>query len=121
MKHQALQQQLTSLQANAQGDLALGIVDASAPAFLLNRGFVAAITDTDVGDLTLTFTNEQAAGTQAIVSITLLSATPGLVSVVPVAATGLQVLTWSCSVGMDADTAAADIDYWVRVTPVSAA
>lgn len=111
-----------NLIANAQGDVALASVDADAvaPAFLMNRGF-SALTRNGAGDYALTLSNAQLMTTQAVVLGQVRAATPGLISVVATSTTSLQVLTWSCTVGMDADTAAADIDFYVRVTGVPAA
>lgn len=118
------QQQAGSLQAQAQGDAALANVDADnggTPAYFFNRGFAAAITDNGTGDLTLTLSSEQNLSTQGIVSVTLNSATAGMVSVATVGVTGIRVRTWSVTIASPAVSAAADIDYWVRVTPVSPA
>lgn len=111
-----------NLNSNAQGDTALASVDAdaAASAFLMNRGFSALVRN-GAGDYSLTLTNAQLMTTQAVVMAQLRVATPGLISVVATSTVSLQVLTWSCTVGAGAATAAADIDFYVRITPVAPA
>lgn len=110
-----------NLNAVAQGDLALAGVTftAGTPAYSSNRGFAAAITDNGVGDVTLVLSNEQNLVTAANVQVSIRGALPGLISWEAVSTTGIRIRTWSCSVGMDADTAAADLDFQVRITPLA--
>jgi len=118
-RQQGVQQQQGSLNQNSMGDLAFGIVDASVPEFDMNRGFAAAITDNGAGDLSLTVSNAQAFDTAAIVQVTPLGAIPTVVAVEVVSTTVLRVRTLTATVVPV--IAAADVDYWIRVTPVSPA
>lgn len=107
---------MPSLNAQAQGDLALGIVDASEAAFTLNRGF-SSITDNGVGDLTLVLKDQQNLANSAICSVTPLNNAPAIVGAEPVSTTGLRVRTYS--VTTVPAVAAADIDFYVRITPIA--
>lgn len=117
MKHQQVQQQQGNLNAQAQGDLALGqiTVTAGTPAFAVQRGFLDAITDNGVGDYSVTMTNAQAVNTAGIVLATVSGATPGTATVEAVSATVLRVRCFNLA----NPPAAADLNVWLRVTPIS--
>ncbi len=110
-----------NLNANAQGDLALGSVQFSAgtPSFSVQRGFSSTITDNGTGDVTLTMDNAQALSTSAVVLAGLNVATAGMISAIAATATTVRVRTWSVTIASPAVSAAADIDFWIRITPLA--
>lgn len=108
-----------NLITSTQGEAACASVDAdaAAAAFRNNRGFSALLRN-GAGDYSLTLANAQNMATYGNCQVTLQGNVTGLTSVEVVSDTVLRVRTWSCSVGMDADTAAADLDFWIRCMPV---
>ncbi len=122
MRHQEVQQQQSSLQANSQGDSALGSVQFSAgtPSFSVQRGFSNTVVDNGTGDTTLTLTNPQVLSTSAVLGLAFNIATGAIGSAIAGSTSSdVRVRTWSLTIASPAVSAAADIDFWVRVTPIS--
>lgn len=94
--------------------------DAAAAAYLANRGFGALVRN-GAGDYALAISNARLLTTQAIVSLALRQATPGMIAFVATSTTSIQVLTWSATVAAGSVVAAADIDFYVRITGLAPA
>lgn len=104
-----------TLQANSQGELAMCSVTVAAgvPTLTANRGF-ASIVDNGAGDFTLNLDNAQALNTAGNVQATCGGAIFAAITVEVVTATSIRCRTW------DAAGAALDnINFWVRICPVS--
>lgn len=117
-RQQAVQQQQTSLNANAQGDLALACVNAATPEFLANQGF-SGIVDNGVGDLTLTLVNQANLTAQAIVQVTAAGTLAVAFSATADSTTGIRIRCWTLTVAVPPVIAAADVTFWVRITPLA--
>lgn len=92
--------------------------DAAAAAFFRQRGFSSFVRN-GAGDYSLTMTSAlDLAGGDGVVSAGVNSNAAAAIGVEVVSATVLRVRTISITVGADADTAAADIDFWLMVTPL---
>lgn len=101
-----------NLSAATRGDLAACQLTAGvAPTFGFNRGFLAAITRTGLGDYTLTLDQGASLNSEAGVTATALSATSAMICVEPLAGnTQLRIRTFTGA------NAAADINFSLRVT-----
>lgn len=89
-------------------------VDVSVPSYLVNDGFTAAPTANSTGNTTCTLVNGVDA-TENVLCATLDGAAAGLLTVASTSDTAKTVITWSITVGADADTALADLDFFLAI------
>lgn len=106
---------------NTMGDLAFGavVVTAGVPAFGGQRGFADAIIDNGVGDYTLTLSNAQALATAGIVSVTPAGAVPCGFAAEVASASTIRCRFFSLTVVPV--VAVVDVNFWIRVSPLSPA
>lgn len=110
-----------TLNNQSMGDLAVGavVLTAGAPAFGGQRGFADAIVDNGVGDYSLTMSNAQALTTAGIVSVTPGGAVPCGWACEVVSAAVVRVRIFSLTVVPA--VAAVDVNFWIRISPLSPA
>jgi hypothetical protein len=105
---------MPSLAGMVYGLLAACSFDAAAsPAFLVQRGFAAAITRTGVGDYTLTLSDGCNFNTEAVVYTGLNGNAGGFLSVEPLTTTTCRVRIFNAA------AAAADIDFWMAIQKIA--
>lgn len=109
------QQQMGSLQTQAQGELAFAHVAwaGGVPSFTQQRGF-SSIADTAAGVATLTLTDAQNLTANGNVQVTCNLATFAVATVTITSTTVLVVRIWDAA-GMALD----DVPFWIRIMPVS--
>lgn len=83
-----------------------------APAYLMNRGFAAAITRTGAGDYTLTLDQGVNFLTECIADASIQGSTPGMIAVEPLTTTTCRIRT------LNAAGAATDLDFYLSITRI---